>query len=82
MDIQTEIDALEAYSKKGEITQHGKKRLVELKQNLLDQAKKAVTIKDATLNLKIKAKSGYSSNESHKISLDQWTRISQILNEK
>ncbi len=37
--------------------------------------------KTATLKLKLKAKSGYSSDEEHKISPDQWARISFILNE-
>jgi len=37
--------------------------------------------KNATIQLKLKAKSGYSSDETHNISADQWARISTILNE-
>lgn len=44
--------------------------------NKKEQAK----IKDAKLTLSIKAKSGYSSKETHTISLNQWNSINKILN--
>ena len=35
----------------------------------------------AIIDIKVKADSGYQSDESHNISPDQWERISRILNE-
>lgn len=37
--------------------------------------------KDATIIATLKADSGYSSNETHRISADQWSRIVAIMNE-
>jgi hypothetical protein len=37
--------------------------------------------KDAEIKINLKADSGYRSNETHRITPDQWTRINQILNE-
>ena len=38
--------------------------------------------KDADLYLKLTADSGYRSEETRRISPNQWARIQQILNEK
>ncbi|WP_303107698.1 hypothetical protein [Kingella sp. (in: b-proteobacteria)] len=38
--------------------------------------------KDADLYLKLTADSGYKSEETHRISPDQWARIQEILNEQ
>lgn len=40
------------------------------------------TEKTATLNLHLKADSGYTSKESTRISVDQWTKIQEILYKK
>lgn len=45
----------------------------------LTKAEKA-KIKDSKLTLTLSAKSGYSSVETHKISLNQWVSINKILN--
>lgn len=37
--------------------------------------------RDAKLNLKLKAKSGYTATGEYMISVDQWTRINAILEE-
>ena len=37
---------------------------------------------DADLYLKLTANSGYKSEETHRISPDQWARIQEILNEQ
>jgi hypothetical protein len=34
--------------------------------------------KNATLTMKLKAKSGYSSGETHRVSPEQWTEIQYI----
>ena len=38
--------------------------------------------KNATISISLKADSGYSSKETHRVSVDQYTRITQILSEK
>jgi len=38
--------------------------------------------KDATIDLKLSADSGYQSTESHRITPEQWGRIVAICNEK
>ena len=38
--------------------------------------------KDADLYLKLTANSGYKSEETHRISPDQWARIQEIFNEQ
>ena len=38
--------------------------------------------KDANLYLKLTADSGYQSEETRRISPDQWARIQEILNEQ
>ena len=37
--------------------------------------------RNATLYLSLTSDSGYSSGETHRISADQWERISRIVNE-
>lgn len=41
-----------------------------------------VTVKAATITLKLRADSGYMSDEQHRISAEQWGRIVAICNEK
>ncbi len=36
---------------------------------------------NSTLNIKLRTDSGYCSDEKHRINIDQWTRICEILNE-
>ncbi len=62
----------------------GYKRAVKNNDCIADVVKSLTpeqTAKNATIKIALSAKTGYTSNETHKISPDQWFRIQNILNE-
>ena len=61
--------------------------LTEMKQLILLNSRDAMKnelniILGGDVKINLKAKSGYTSTETHSISLYQWNRINLILNEK